>query len=69
MCSQRSYFMRKLRDQGLTVNQLNIAFDAILLSHITYDVCAWSGFLSVELIDRNDVFFDICLNMDLVNVL
>lgn len=57
ICSQRSYLMRKLRDQGLSPNQLNIVFDAIILSRITYGVCAWSGFLSVELIGRIDAFF------------
>ena len=57
MCSQRSYLMRKLIDQGLSPNQLNIIFDAIILSRITYGVCAWSGFLSVELIGRIDAFF------------
>lgn len=56
ICSQRSYLMRKLRDQGLTINQLNIVFDAIILSRITYGVCAWSGFLSSELIGRIDAF-------------
>jgi hypothetical protein len=57
ICSQRSYLMRKLRDQGLTANQLNIVFDAIILSRIMYGVSAWSGFLSVELIGRIDAFF------------
>jgi len=57
ICSQRSYLLRKLRDQGLTANQLNIVFDAIILSRITYGVCAWSGFLSNELIGRIDAFF------------
>ena len=57
ICSQRSYLMRKLRDQGLSANQLNIVFDAIILSRITYGVCAWSGLLSIELIGRIDAFF------------
>jgi len=48
--------MRKLRDQGHSKNQLNIVFDAIILSRITYGVCAWSGFLSAELIGRIDAF-------------
>ena len=47
----------QLRDQGLTAYQLNIVFDAIIFSRITYGVCAWSGFLSVELIARIDAFF------------
>jgi len=39
ICNKRSYLMRKLRDQGLSTNQLNIVFDAIILSCITYGVC------------------------------
>jgi hypothetical protein len=57
ICGQRSYLLRKLRDQGLTANKLNIVFDAIILSRIAYGVCAWSGFLSNELIGRIDAFF------------
>ena len=49
--------MRKLRDQGLMASRLNSVFDAIILSRITYGVCAWSGFLSFELIGRIDAFF------------
>ena len=56
ICSQRSYLMRKLWDQGLTISQLNIVFDAVILSRITYGVCAWSEFLSVEIIGRIDAF-------------
>jgi len=48
--------MGKLRDQGLSTKQLNIVFDAIILSRITYGVCAWSGFLSAELIGRIEAF-------------
>jgi len=50
ICSQRFYLMRNLTDQGLSTNQLNIVFDAIILSRIAWGVCAWSGFLSAELI-------------------
>jgi hypothetical protein len=57
ICSQRAYPMRKLRDQGLTANHLNIVFDAINMSRITCGLCAWSGFLSFELIGRVDAFF------------
>jgi hypothetical protein len=46
------------RDQGLSAKQLNIVFDAIILSRNPYGVCAdWSGFfLSAELIGRIDAF-------------
>ena len=33
---QRSYLMRKLRDQCLSAKQLNIVFDVIILSRILY---------------------------------
>jgi hypothetical protein len=49
--------MRQLRDQGLTANHLHSVFDAIILSRITYSVCAWSDFLSFELIERIVAFF------------
>jgi hypothetical protein len=56
LSSQRSYIMKKLRDQGLCRKQLNIVFDAIILSRIMYAVCAWSSFLSQELKGRIDAF-------------
>jgi len=49
-CSQRSYLLKRFRDQGLSPKQLNIVFDAIVLSRITYCICAWYGFLSQDLI-------------------
>jgi len=73
ICSQRSYLMQILRDQGLSTNQLDIVFDAIILSRITYSVGAWSGFLSAELIgrmckygfcNRQLTFYDISCNCD-----
>jgi len=56
ICSQCSYLMQNLRYHGLSTNQLNMVFDAIILSHITYGVCAWSCFLSAELIGRINPF-------------
>ena len=47
--------MLKLRNQGLPAKHLNIVFDVIFY-RILYDICAWSGFLSVEFIGRFDVF-------------
>jgi hypothetical protein len=43
-CSQRSFLLRRLRDQGLTRKQLNIFHDAIIISRIMYASQAWSGF-------------------------
>jgi hypothetical protein len=43
-CSQRSFLLRRLRDQGLTRKQLNIVYDAFIISRIMYASEAWSGF-------------------------
>ena len=40
LSSQRSYLMKKLRDQGLSLKQLNTVSDAVILSRITHAVCA-----------------------------
>ena len=68
ICSQHSYIMRMLRDQGITANQLNIVFDAIILSRITYVVCAWPGFYLLNSLAVLMLRFDVCLNMNFVNV-
>jgi hypothetical protein len=57
VCNQRSYLLRKFRDQGLSSAQLNIVFDAIILSRIMYASQSWSGFVSSELAGRIDSFF------------
>lgn len=56
-CSQRSFLLRRLRDQGLTRKQLNIVYDAIIISRIMYASQSWSGFLSRDLIGRINGFF------------
>ena len=43
--SQRSYLIRSLRDQGLSRQQLNIVFDAIILSRITASTVVLSKLL------------------------
>lgn len=55
-CSQRAYIIRRFRDQGLSVKQLTIIFDAIILSRIMYASQAWAGFLSQELVGRINGF-------------
>jgi hypothetical protein len=56
-CNQRAYLLRKFREQGLSSAQLNIVFDAIILSRIMYASQSWSGFVSSELADRIDAYF------------
>ena len=55
-CSQRSFLMRQLRSQGLSRQQLNIVFEAIILSRLRYALPAWAGFLTKELVGRIDAF-------------
>jgi hypothetical protein len=56
-CSQRSYIVRRFRDQGHSIEQLTIIFDAIVLSRIMYASPAWAGVLPRDLIGRIDGFF------------
>jgi len=56
MCSQRVYLLKLLRDQGLPRPQLNIVFDALVLSKLLYAVPVWSGFMSVELTGQVNSF-------------
>ena len=49
ICSQQVYLLKLLRDQGLTRHYSHVVFDALVLSKLRYAICAWSGFLSVEL--------------------
>ena len=45
-CSQRLYLMKLLRKQGLPNKQLNIVFQAIIVTRVQYAVSAWGGFLN-----------------------
>jgi hypothetical protein len=55
--NQLSYLLWNLRNQGLSIAQLNIVFDAVSLSRIMYASQSWSGFVSCELADRIDASF------------
>jgi hypothetical protein len=54
VCNQRSYLIRRLRDQGLSRKHLNTVFDVII---IMYASRSWSGLISLELVGRIDAFF------------
>ena len=56
-CSQRLYLIKLLRDQGLCQANLNIIFEAIVVSKITYALPAWGGFVTAALIDQINAFF------------
>jgi len=57
--------LKLLCDQGLPRPQLNIVFDALVLSRLRYAVHVWSGFMSVEL-ELKGLFFSALLNVDFV---
>ena len=57
MCAQRMYLLKLLRHQGLPDAQLSVVAYAVI---ILYALPAWGGFLSIELVNRIDVFYDVC---------
>ena len=52
ICSQRFYLLKRLRDQGLSRQHLNMVFHALVMSRILYALPVWSGYLSAELLKR-----------------
>lgn len=56
-CSQRTYLLKVLRQQGLPLKQLAVIYQALIVSRIAYAVSAWGGFLSKDLIDKINSFF------------
>jgi len=45
-CSQRTYLLKMLRSQGLTLNQLSCVYHAFVVSLISYPLPAWGFFLA-----------------------
>jgi len=56
-CSQRLYLIKLLHHQGLPLEQLNIVFQAIIVSRIPYAVSAWGGFVTYDIKRKIDTFF------------
>jgi len=44
-CSQHSYIMTLLRDQGLTQNLLDNVFQSLIVSKIRYGSPVWGGYV------------------------
>jgi len=55
ICSQRSYLIGKLRDQGLITNQLNIVFGHSVSYHVWCTCVHGLVFLSAEHIGRRPI--------------
>ena len=51
-CNQRFYLLKLLRSQGMLAIQLEQIVQAIIVSRIRYALPAWSGFLTVELMNK-----------------
>jgi hypothetical protein len=46
-CNQRMFLLRSLRNRGLPPKLLEMVFNAILLSVVTYAISSWGGFASM----------------------
>jgi hypothetical protein len=57
ICAQRQYLLKLLRQQGLPPDQLNIVYNAIIVSRITYVLPVWAGFLTADLTNRINAMF------------
>ena len=57
--SQRLYLLKLLRHQCLPDAQLSVIANAVglIISRLLYALPTWGGFLSVELVNRINVFF------------
>jgi len=52
VCAQRLYLLKLLRQQGLPPDQLDIVYNAIIVSRLTYVLPVWAAFLTADLINR-----------------
>jgi len=47
-CSQRSYIMKLLRDQGLLQYILDNVFQSLIISKIRHGLLVWGGYVSAS---------------------
>ena len=61
-CAQKMYvgLLKLLRHRGLPDAQLSVIANAVIVLRLLYALSAWGGFLSVELVNKINVFFDVC---------
>ena len=53
-CAQRMYILKLLKHQGMPLAKLHVVAHSLIVSHITYALPAWGGFVSAELIGMID---------------
>jgi Reverse transcriptase (RNA-dependent DNA polymerase) len=56
LCSQRSYLLKSLRDQGLPLDRITIIYQAIIISRLLYALPAWGGFISCDQVGQINSF-------------
>ena len=54
--SQRIYLIKLLRDQGLCGEHLEIVFQALIISHVSYALSALGSFITTEPCRRINAF-------------
>ena len=57
LCAQRLYLLRLLRNQGLSLFNLNIAFQALVVSRVVYCLPVWGGYITAEQKGQINAFF------------
>jgi len=60
VCSQRLYLLKQLQNQGLSLNQLNTVYVAIVISNLNYTLPSWAGFLTGQQTERINSFLKKC---------
>lgn len=56
-CNQRLYLLRQPKLQGLGINKLDVVFNAIVVSKLSYALPAWGGFISAHLANSINSMF------------
>src|ERR1700761_9412933 len=62
VCSQHVFMHKAFENKGLVAHQLNIIFDAVILSRLLYALPAWGGFLSASDILKINTVLRKCFN-------
>ena len=56
-CSQRIYLLRLLRNQGLSIDQMNTVFVSLIVSRLLYALPAWDVLVSAGQAGKIDAFW------------
>jgi hypothetical protein len=57
LCGQRLYLLRLLRNQGMSLNNLNTVFQALVISRFVYCLPVWGGYITAEQRGQINAFF------------